>query len=149
MSPSPPSARASTPSAALSLKSDVAVAAKRAGIDAERGAFVENVLPASPAAVAGIQPGDVLVAFDGAPIDTMIEWIKTIRSLRPGETVRITIRRGGQELELQPTIVGRVMPPIPRAIQQRPQVVGPGVDVFIRRFPTTAPAPATTAPFKP
>lgn len=39
--------------------------AKAFNIDAQRGAFVSEVLPKSAAAKAGIKPGDVLISVDG------------------------------------------------------------------------------------
>lgn len=46
-----------------------------------------------PAAKAGLEAGDVIVAFDGQPVHNMDDLIVAIRSHRPGDKVRITYLR--------------------------------------------------------
>ncbi len=52
------------------MNSDIA---KAFNIDAQRGAFVSEVLPKSSAAKAGIKSGDVLVSVDGKRINSFAE----------------------------------------------------------------------------
>jgi membrane-associated protease RseP (regulator of RpoE activity) len=56
----------------------------------------------SPAAAAGVQPGDVVLAIDG--VDTP-EWsdVATGISARPGEDTVVTVQRGDQVVELDVT----------------------------------------------
>ncbi len=49
-----------------------------------------------PAARAGLQPGDRVVAVNGRPVDTWAELVEVVRS-HPGETLSFRIRRGGAE----------------------------------------------------
>ena len=63
----------------------------------------------SPAARAGIKLGDVLVAVNGDRVDTPNGLIKSIAAVPPGNTVRITVRRQGQDMFI-PVIVGRRPP---------------------------------------
>jgi regulator of sigma E protease len=67
---------------------------------------VGEVRPGMPAAEAGLQPRDRIVALDGQPVRTWDEMAELI-SKRGGETVRLTVERGGQRLEiaLTPRIV--------------------------------------------
>jgi putative serine protease PepD len=53
------------------------------------------VIPGGPAAKAGLRPGDVIVAFDGKPVDSAEGLIVDIRVHRPGDKVRISYERGG------------------------------------------------------
>ncbi len=46
--------------------------AKAFNIDAQRGAFVSEVLPKSAAAKAGIKPGDVLISVDGKRLAALL-----------------------------------------------------------------------------
>lgn len=72
------------------------------------GAQVEDsgaaVTPDGPADKAGVQPGDVIVSFEGKPIRTPDQLIVSIRALAVGETVTLTIERDGQQRELQMTL---------------------------------------------
>ncbi|HEX6203122.1 MAG TPA: PDZ domain-containing protein [Thermoanaerobaculia bacterium] len=71
----------------------------------EDGALVAAVAPESPAAAAGLEPGDVLLALAGEPVTVrFLEEIPTlygrIAELAPGEEVTLEVERGsGGELE--------------------------------------------------
>ncbi len=60
----------------------------------EEGAFVTQVGPGSPAANAGIQPGDVIVSLSGEKITTSRQMIDAIHSQQVGAQVEITFWRG-------------------------------------------------------
>jgi regulator of sigma E protease len=60
------------------------------------------VAPESPAARAGLAPGDRIVAVDGRPVDTFAQLVEAFRS-RPGRTVPIDVERGDQRLALSIT----------------------------------------------
>ncbi|MGX1976965.1 trypsin-like peptidase domain-containing protein [Streptomyces kronopolitis] len=55
------------------------------------------VAPDGPAEKAGIKAGDVITAVDGAPVHSGQELIVKIRSHRPGDTLALTVQRGGKE----------------------------------------------------
>ena len=65
--------------------------------------FVDRVEPGSPAARAGIRPGDLLVRLDGEPIQ---HWLVLERRLRgrPDHTFELTWRRAGGDGELSARI---------------------------------------------
>ncbi|WP_433858099.1 trypsin-like peptidase domain-containing protein [Streptomyces kronopolitis] len=50
-----------------------------------------------PADKAGIKAGDVITGVDGAPVHSGQELIVKIRSHRPGDTLALTVQRGGKE----------------------------------------------------
>jgi membrane-associated protease RseP (regulator of RpoE activity) len=56
--------------------------------------------PASPAAAAGLRPGDKIVAFDGKPASSWTTLSNAIRSKPPGGTATITVARGGRQITL-------------------------------------------------
>jgi membrane-associated protease RseP (regulator of RpoE activity) len=70
------------------------------GIDGkltETGYKVESVRPNLPAAIAGIQPGDIIVSLDGTPLkDTTQDALKPVASKRDGETLSVGISRNGE-----------------------------------------------------
>jgi putative serine protease PepD len=71
------------------------------------GALIQEVAPDSPAAKAGIQPGDLVVSIDGTAIENYSEMIAAIRSHQPGDEVTIGIVRGGNETTVTATLTER------------------------------------------
>jgi len=61
------------------------------------GARVAAVVPGSPAAIAGIKPGDVITALDTQPIVTPAILVAAISGLQPGDTVDIQLQRGASQ----------------------------------------------------
>jgi S1-C subfamily serine protease len=69
-------------------------------------AVVDDVLPESPAARAGVQPGDTLLRWNGrADIAAALEE----RPPQPGDSLRLRVRRDGRERDL--TVVAADRPP--------------------------------------
>jgi len=60
------------------------------------GALVENVDQDSPAARAGLVASDVVVSFDGQPINSMYDLDASVREHQPGDKVSITYIRGSE-----------------------------------------------------
>ncbi len=81
----------------------------------EVSTVVEEVVPtlgdgsASPAAAAGLQTGDRIVAIDGQPTPTW-EAVATILGSRPDQTVVVTVDRGGDSVDLEAELASRVHP---------------------------------------
>jgi Lon-like protease len=59
-----------------------------------RGALVEAVAPDSPAAKAGLQPTDIIVAIDGKPVRTTADVRRLMQRHKPGDRVRVGLRAG-------------------------------------------------------
>jgi putative serine protease PepD len=62
------------------------------------------LVPGGPAEKAGLQPGDVITAIDGTPVTDSSELIVAIRSREPGDTVTLTVQRGGSEQKIDVTL---------------------------------------------
>jgi putative serine protease PepD len=62
------------------------------------------IVPGGPADEAGLEPGDVILAIDGEPVEGSSELIVAIRSRQPGDTVTLTVRRDGIERDYKVTL---------------------------------------------
>ena len=70
------------------------------------GVVVAGVERGSPAARAGLRPGDVVVALNAERVETSRALVRNVAAVPPGQTVRLTILRDGRQQEL-PVQVGR------------------------------------------
>ena len=83
-------------------------AAGGAQIATSAGQTCQNpVSPGSPAAQAGLRPGDTITAINGTPIATTDQFIATIDKYKPGQTVTMTINRSGQTKQVKVTLGNR------------------------------------------
>jgi len=69
--------------------------------DGSRGVSVAAIQPDSPASEAGVKAGDVLESVDGSPLDATSLADVRARLRRPGETVRLGLRRGAVRSEVK------------------------------------------------
>jgi serine protease Do len=67
----------------------------QAGLPAGRGVFVTGVTPNTPAATAGLRPGDVLLKVDGRPVRLPEEIAAIMAEMPNGRSVRIGVLRDG------------------------------------------------------
>jgi S1-C subfamily serine protease len=74
--------------------------ATRLGLDVSAGAIVTQVQSGSAAGAAGLKTNDVIVKFDGKTINNAGDLVSAIRSRNPGDSVTITVDRGGKTLTL-------------------------------------------------
>jgi serine protease Do len=65
------------------------------------GALVTAVTKGSPAAIAGLRQGDVLVAVDGQPVDAAQQLALYVKSSSVGKHARLTVRRHGSVMEMR------------------------------------------------
>jgi S1-C subfamily serine protease len=70
------------------------------GFTADKGAVVMQVLPDSPAAKAGLKPGDVIVNVDIKAVTNPEELRGAVRAAGIGKQVKVTILRGNEQKEL-------------------------------------------------
>ena len=69
-----------------------------------QGAFVEQVVSATPAQSAGIQAGDVVTSIDGNPITSWDDLTIALRSHNPGEKISLGVYRGSRQLTISVTL---------------------------------------------
>jgi serine protease Do len=70
------------------------------GLKERRGALVATVDRTGPAAAAGMEPGDVIVEFNGKPVKNNNELVQMVVTTKPGTTVPVKILRDKQEKTL-------------------------------------------------
>ena len=88
-----------TPAAAESFK-----------LGGTRGALIAGVLRGGPADKAGVKPGDVLTAIDGAPVSDPQNMLNLVAALQPGSGAKLALRRQAQTLEASVTVGRRPKP---------------------------------------
>jgi serine protease Do len=74
------------------------------GMERPFGALVSRVLPDSPAQTAGLQPGDIIVGFNGRPIKTDSDLPSLVANTEIGSEVPIEIIRNGDKQTLELTV---------------------------------------------
>jgi serine protease Do len=74
------------------------------GLDNRNGAVVLNLAPGGAAARAGIEPGDVIVGYNGKPIRNRDELVAMVTATKPGTTVPMRIVRDRQEQTINITV---------------------------------------------
>jgi len=68
------------------------------GLMPARGALVAGINDGGPAAMAGIEPGDVVLSFDGRNIGVMRDLPRVVAETDVGKTVDVEIFRGGRTI---------------------------------------------------
>ncbi len=81
--------------------------AESIGLDKPRGALVADVTEGSPGKAAGVEPGDVIVEFNGKPIREMKELPRAVAETEIGKEVTLKALRKGKEVELK-VAIGRL-----------------------------------------
>jgi serine protease DegS/serine protease DegQ len=81
------------------------------GLRDTHGALIAGVLRASPADRAGIRPGDVLIAVDGASVRDPRAMLDMVAALPPGRDASFLVLRGDKEVELKVAVGRRPTPP--------------------------------------
>ncbi len=70
--------------------------AKKMGMNAAKGTWVDEVLSSTPAHNAGLKKGDLILDADGKPIRNGRHLSRIISSLKPGDILKMKIVRGRQ-----------------------------------------------------
>jgi serine protease Do len=81
--------------------------ARQLGLRNVQGVLVVSVVPDSPAAKAGIQPGDVITKWNGRRVDDRVELILQVGREKIGSKVKLQVIRENRPIELTVEIVER------------------------------------------
>ena len=65
-----------------------------------------GIVPGSSAEKGGLREGDIIVRINDQTILSLKDYADILRTLKPGDTLRVVYRREGQEM----TTVGEVRP---------------------------------------
>ncbi len=79
--------------------------AESLGLGKPRGAYVRNVEPNGPAAVGGIEAGDVILSFNGRDINRSTDLPRIVGETKPGTTATVQVWRKGSNRDLTVTVI--------------------------------------------
>ncbi|MEE4300937.1 MAG: DegQ family serine endoprotease [Pseudomonadales bacterium] len=108
------------------------------GLDKPAGALVAQVVPDSPAANAGIEPGDIIVEFDGEEIDRSGDLPHVVGRIRAGSEVEAIVVRDGDRERIE-VRVGELAEGGPQVAGAGPQrSTGNVLGLAVRELPAAA-----------
>jgi serine protease Do len=74
------------------------------GLPRAEGALVSSVEPGGPADKAGVQPGDIILKFNGVPVDTDTDLPRMVGDTKPGTQATVTVWRKGRTTDMPITV---------------------------------------------
>jgi serine protease Do len=74
------------------------------GLDTQRGALVSSVERDGPAARAGIEPGDVILEYEGKPVHTSDDLVQMVINTKPGSTITMNVLRDKRPRTIKVTV---------------------------------------------
>ncbi|MFQ5499986.1 MAG: trypsin-like peptidase domain-containing protein [Candidatus Zixiibacteriota bacterium] len=81
--------------------------AKRQGLESVKGVKIDSVFHKSPAAVAGIKPGDIVVGFNNSEVENAAHLSVLVSTVHNGQSVPVEIVRDRKHLFLSTTVADR------------------------------------------
>ena len=60
--------------------------------------------PSSPGSAAGLQTSDLITAVNGKSVSSTQDFIETVDNYAPGQTITLTVKRGGQQQNIKLTL---------------------------------------------
>jgi serine protease Do len=104
--------------------------AESIGLPKAQGALVRGVESGAPADKAGIEAGDIILKFDGKPINKSSDLPRLVGSIKPGTKAVVTVFRRGVTRDL-PVVIAEVEAdkPVRKASRSevKPPVAGPAL----------------------
>jgi serine protease Do len=71
------------------------------GLESSNGALVASVVPDSPADLAGLTPGDVIVGFDDKEIEDIKDLTRQVAAVRPDSEIDLQVWRDGKTVDIE------------------------------------------------
>jgi S1-C subfamily serine protease len=72
-----------------------------------KGVRFADVREGTPAAKAGLKPGDILIEFDGKEIGNLYDFTYALQAHKPGDNVLVKVLRGSQIIEAKVLLTER------------------------------------------
>ena len=105
--------------------------AESVGLEKSRGGMIAAIDADSPAAQAKLRPGDVILSYDGQPIERSRQLPRLVAATPPNKQIKLIIWRDGREHEVELKAAAlnpnRPAPPQPEPEKPKPP---PTVDAF-------------------
>jgi len=117
------------PWAGLSGQSVTADMAEGLGLDRPEGIVISQVHPQSPFQDVGVEPGDVITAVDGQPVNTAPEMIFRMSVAGLGATAEISLIRGGETRAVTVNLMAAPNSPERNQLQTGRRAAIPGMTV--------------------
>ncbi|GAB5099436.1 DegQ family serine endoprotease [Caballeronia sp. HLA56] len=90
------------------------------GLPKAQGALVSSVESGGPADKAGVQPGDIILKFNGVNVETATDLPRMVGDTKPGAKATITVWRKGQSRDLPITIAEMQPDKVAKTEQKKP-----------------------------
>ena len=71
------------------------------------GVKFSDVTPGSPAAAAGLKAADIMIEFDGKPIQNLYDFTYALRAKAPGDVVNVKVIRDGKPIQVMVALTRR------------------------------------------
>lgn len=71
------------------------------------GVLLNSVRAGSPAAKAGLKPGDIIIKFGDRTIKNVYDYTYALQDHRPGDSVPVTVKRGNEEVTVTTILAAR------------------------------------------
>ena len=71
------------------------------------GVKLSGVIPGSPAAAAGLEEGDLITGFGGAPVTDLTDYSEAMKLYSPGDVVVVDFMRDGKPMQVEVTLTER------------------------------------------
>ena len=95
--------------------------AEALGLKKAEGAIVDKTMPGTPAADAGLQPGDVITKVNGQELKDAGDLTREIGMMKPGDKVQLTYLRDGAEKTADVTLAPQKNENVANAQSNEPQ----------------------------
>ena len=83
------------------------------GLDSDIGIMLTHVIPNGPAAIAGLERGDIILSINGEAVSTRQQALLIVAALEPGDQVEVQGWRDGRRYRAELTVAERLsqLPP--------------------------------------